>query len=245
MRIVALGLLVASAASAQTAQNVAAYQSLLLTPVGALPPTATSSMTGVVQNGVQFALRYGYVSNDNSGVSFNNVGATAILPMGLGTTVSLTGGITAPTSCGGCTAGVLLGVGGDARLTEMALGTGRDGSRIIFSLNGDVGFSNPKLVTRNTMASGAVGLPIALVSGGPANTMHFAPFVTPAFGFGRREVSVVTGSNATDSGTRFMLGAGILLYNQASNVSFDLGAQHIAIAGGQTQIGLGLMLGGH
>lgn len=244
MRSIALLVVLTSVAAAQpSAQDIAAYQSLLLTPVGALPPFATSTMAGVVQNGVQLAVRYGYVSSDN-GPGFNNIAATAVLPMGIGTTVSLTGGVTAPTSCNGCSAGVLLGLAGDTRLTEMAIGTGRDGSRLTFALNGELGFGNPKLPDRFNLISGAVGVPITLVSGGPSNSMHFAPFVTPGFGFGRREVDTGGGTNVSESGTRLMIGAGILLYNPASNLSFDVGVQHIAIDQGQTQVGLGLILGG-
>lgn len=248
MRSIVLAVLSLSVAAtsliAQSPQDIAAYQSLLVTPVGALPPFATASMTGVVQNGAQLAVRYGYVSNDN-GNGFNNVAATAVLPMGIGSTVSVTGGVAAPTSCTGCRAGLLLGLASDIRLTEMALGTGRDGSRLTFTLNGEVGFGNPKLPDRVELLSGAVGIPITLISSGPSNSMHFAPFVTPALGFGRREVTTPLGGTSSESGSRFMLGAGILLYNPASGLSFDVGVQHVAISGGTTQVGLGLIFGGY
>ncbi|HEX7020792.1 MAG TPA: hypothetical protein VF159_12310 [Gemmatimonadaceae bacterium] len=244
MRSLAFLLIVflASAATAQSAQDVAAYNALLLTPPGALPPIATSTMTGQVQNGAQLALRYGYVSSNNSQPGLNDIGVTGVLPMGLGTTVSLTGGVVAPTSCSGCSTGLLLGLGGDTRLTEMAMGTGRDGSRLTFTLNGEIGYGHQ---THSNELSGAVGVPIALVSGGASTEMHFVPYVTPGFGFGRTETDNLVGGTSSESGTRFMLGAGIHVFNPSSNVAFGLGVQHIAISGGQTQVGLSLILGGH
>lgn len=244
MRALSLALLVvlASTAAAQSAQDLAAYDALLLTPPGALPPIATSTVTGQVQNGAQLAIRYGYVSSNNGAPGFNNIGVTGVLPMGIGTTLSLTGGVSAPTSCSGCSNGLMLGLGGDTRLTEMAMGTGRDGSRLTFSLNGELGYGHQP---HSNELSGAVGVPIALVTGGASTDMHFVPYVTPGFGFGRTQVDTPLGGTSSESGTRLMIGAGIHLFNPSSNVAFGLGVQHIAISGGQTQVGLSLMLGGH
>jgi hypothetical protein len=233
----------AAAAAAQATQqdinNGAAYDALLLTPPGAVAPLATSTIVDQRQQGAVFAIRYGYVPT-NGGVGFNNLAATAVLPMGLGATVSLTGGTTIPTcqsNISGCSPGLMLGAGGDMRLA--ALGTA-PATRIVVAVNGELGYGKPRNVDHEF--SGSVGLPVSLIfNGDPTQGLRIVPFVTPAFGFGNEEIDSGSGSQ---SGQRVMIGGGVALTNPTSNVAATLGFQKIVIDGGKTQVGVSISLGG-
>src|SRR5436853_536483 len=97
--------------AAQTRGDVEAAVALMLTPVGALPPLMTSTIEGETQRGVALGLRYGHWSSSNFFDS-NNGGVTAILPVGVASTVSLTAGFFSP-DCRDCSSGLMLGLGGD------------------------------------------------------------------------------------------------------------------------------------
>jgi hypothetical protein len=227
----------AGRASAQYG-DAAAYLALTFTPVGALPPVMTSTIAAEVQRSAQLALRYGYLSSSEGTVNVNSFGFGGVFPMGLGSTVTLTGGVASP-ECRGCDPGLMLSLGGDTRLTTVPFGSASDAARLTLSLSGEFGFGKPKNIS--SLWSGAVGLPIGLVSGGRNAGMRIVPFITPAFGFGTVDFGEGTDSQ---SGSRFMLGGGVGVYNRTSNIVLNLGFQHVAISDGGTQIGLALMLGG-
>ena len=65
---------------------------LMQTPVAALPPVITSTITGDIQKSNVYSLRYGYISGPN-GFSSNNIGLTATLPLAIGSTLAFTGGV--------------------------------------------------------------------------------------------------------------------------------------------------------
>jgi hypothetical protein len=246
MRVVAFVSLAASAAAGQSTGEIAAFNALMFTPIGALPPIMTSSISANVQRSAQLALRYGYVSGSRRDVLFggdvNSFGISGVLPMGLGSTLTLTGGVSSP-ECDGCESGLMLSVGGDMRLTSMPMGTGRDGARLTISLNGEFGFGKPRVPfdVVSSVWSGAVGLPIGLVSSGGSAGMRIVPFITPAFGFGNVDFR---DDIETESGSRFMLGGGVGIYNPRSSIVLNLGFQYVAIDNGGTQIGLAFMIGG-
>lgn len=236
---------VVSTASAQVVteaniNNGAAYGALMLTPPGAVAPVATSTILDQPQHAVDLALRYGFVST-NGAAGFNNVAATAIVPVGIGNTVSVTAGATIP-YCSrsfegpGCSSALMLGIGGDTRI--VALGTA-PATRIVFALNGELGYGKPR--NFGYEFSGAVGAPISLLfNGDPNQRMRIVPFATPAFGFG----SIDPGNgNPTQSGTRFMIGGGLALTTPTSTIGGSLGFQHIVINGGKTQYGIAVTVG--
>ena len=227
-------------ARAQSSNDVVARAVLQLTPIGALPPLVTSTIQAEVQREAALALRYGYISQSNGGADANNGGITAIFPVGLVGTISLTAGVFKYT-CDECKAGLMLGLGGDRRLGDMVLGTGSDGSRIQFALNGELGFGHPQgsNISDGSVITGAVGLPISFISGSRTrDAMRIVPFVTPGFGFGQ-----FTGEGSP-SGSALMLGGGLGIYNRSSSVALSLGFQYIGVRDASTQIGLNLVLGG-
>ena len=230
----------AQTACAQSSNDVVARAVLQLTPIGALPPLVTSTLQAEVQREVALALRYGYVSASDGGADANNGGVTAIFPVGLVGTISLTAGVFKYT-CEECNAGLMLSLGGDRRLGDIVLGTGSDGSRMQFALNGELGFAHPQGsdVSNGSVISGGVGLPISFISGSRTrDAMRIVPFVTPGFGFGS-----FTGEGSS-SGSALMFGGGLGIYNRSSTIALSLGFQYIAVRQAPTQIGLNLVLGG-
>jgi hypothetical protein len=228
-------------AHAQSQGEAIATTALQLTPIGTLPPLVTSTLQAEVQQGVAFALRYGYLTSSNDLSDANNGGATVVLPIGLAGTVSLTGGFFSY-NCDGCKPGLMLSIGGDRRIGDIVLGTGSDGSRVQFAVNGEVGYGRPQGATvgEGSVVSGAVGVPISLISGSrQKDAMRIVPFVTPGFGFG-----TITG-NGSSSGSAVMLGGGLGIYNRSNSVQLSLGFQYIAVRDAATQIGLALVLSPH
>lgn len=232
-----------AALSAQTLGDQFTYDADLRTPIAGLPPLVTSTISGEVQSGVALAVRYGYLS---STPKLNNFGATAILPLGLGSTVSLTGGVSAlsggpcgPAFCDRSDNALMLSVAGDTRIGEMPFGTGRSPTRLAFTVNGELGYSQPR--GRHETAV-EVGVPISLIQGGLARgAMRIVPFVTPEFTFAN--VSFNNGGG-TESGSRFAIGGGVGIWNPTSSVGANFGFQYVAISGAQVELGLNLTLGG-
>ena len=239
--------IVAAPVAAQTANDAAAYFGLISTPLGGLPPIATNTILDEPHNGAAFALRYGHVAGDDFTSTFNNFGATAVLPWGTTSTFSLTGGIVHTSFDDGFTTTsdntLMLSAGADTRLGAMPLSSARDAARIVVGVNGELGFAKP---SGGTVWSGSVGLPVSLVSATSSrDQLRFVPFVTPAFGFANLSSDNANGINGgSDSGTRFMIGAGISIYNRSNSVAVNAGLQYIPISGGHTQFGLGVVLGG-
>ncbi len=241
--IAVLALFAAAPLAAQvgvSADDISAYRALMLTPVGALPPIATSTITGEVQSGVAFAVRYGYVGGGDNLSSLNNFGATAILPFGIGTTVSLTGGVAAISNG---SSSLMLSIGGDTRITSLPFGSA-GGSRLGIGLNGELGYGKPRENDIDEhVVSLAVGLPLSLLPGTMArDAMRIVPWVTPAFGYGNETFD--DGVNQTFSGSRFMIGGGLGFYNPSSSVSFSVGVQYVSIANAQLEVGGNVVLGG-
>ena len=224
-----------------------AYRALSGTPVGALPPLMTSTILGTLQRTTQFAIRYGYLQgfaipgtyqSDRNGA--NNVAASVVLPLSIGSTLTGTAGVWYPTKAdanGDRQASLLLGVGGDYRLASAPVGDGATSPVLTFSLDGDLGYGKPR---EGTLWSLSVGAPIGLVTRGSG--MQIAPFLIPAIGFGNLSASDAFGGT-TFSGMRYSVGGGVGVFNPASTLSVNLGFQHIFIGGSATLVGVVVSLG--
>ncbi len=232
--VAAAMLVVASKAPAQSFSDAAAYSALMRTAVAGLPPIATSTILGEHQNGAAFSARYGNVSGGELTRSLNNFTATALLSGGGASSVSLTAGASTPSR--GSSA-LVLGIGGDTRLSDVPMSDSRNGMLLRVGLNGEFGYSKP---SGATFLAGSVGLPLSLISRGSRNEMHIVPFLTPAFGFGDFDPD----GGDSGSGSKFMLGGGLGIFNPTSSVALNLAFQHVFVDGGQTEFGLGLVLGG-
>ena len=231
------GLLMAGSVSASGAQGtdeVATYAAITRTPIGGLTPMLTNTMLDRLQNGASLALRYGNMPSGDIN-SANHAGAlTAIMPVGLGSSVRLTAGVNV-TDCTDCGADLMAGLGGEIRLFGGTMGTTPTSPLWTVSVDGEVGYANRD---PGTFFSGAVGLPIALVQRGEG--MQFVPFFTPAYGFGRMSGDIV----ATSSGAAFMIGGGLGVYNALTGVVINVAGQHTFVDGARTVIGINVLLGG-
>jgi hypothetical protein len=157
-----------------------------------------------------------------------------VLSGGGASSVSLTAGASTPSR--GSSA-LMLGIGGDTRLSDVPMSDSRNGMLLRVGLNGEFGYSKP---SGATLLAGSVGLPLSLISRGSRNEMHIVPFLTPAFGFGDFNPD----GGDSGSGSKFMLGGGLGIFNPTSSVALNLAFQHVFVDGGQTEFGLGLVLGG-
>jgi hypothetical protein len=239
--VTALTLLIPAIATASGQSGVDAIRaSMLLTPAGALPPLATSTILSEVPHGGSLAFRYGYVAAPDEFSSGNNVGMTGIVPIGSGATVSVTAGFFYP-HCVRCDRGFMMSIGGDRRLGDYIIGSGRDAAQLRFTINGELGYGRPRGATFTSAStiSTMVGLPISWISGSrPSHEFRVVPFVTPGFAFGG-----FTGDNSR-TGAAFMLGGGIAIYMRSHPLALNLGIQNVVVSDAATQFGVGLVFGG-
>ena len=224
---------------AQTFNQSATYFALMRSSVAGLPPVATSTLLGDLQEGVALGIRYGYVPSGMEFPSFNNVGLTAVLPVATAATVSITGGISSPSRDG--SDAWLIGLGGDMRLTDLPFHQGRSAPNLRIGLNGELDYSKPR---ESGLIAGSVGLPLSIFRPNrPKQEMQVVPFLTPAFAFGNFNPDSDT-NLPNESGAHFMIGGGLGLYNRSSSIALSAGVQYVAVTNGQVQFGLVLTLGG-
>jgi hypothetical protein len=225
-------LAVASPARAQSSSDFTAYLALIFTPPAALPPVVTSTMLGRSASGTQFALRYGHLSEEGTGV--NTFAGTLEVPAGTKASFGLTAGYLTFSGCDGCDGHFLAGVSGQGTLASSRLGAegGGDAALLTIGLRGEVGFAKPTDATILTLTA---GLPVALAAGGP--TLKVAPFLTPAIGFGR------VSNGLSESGNRFLLGGGVGIVSTTNGLGATVGFQKAFIEGGSTTVGVNVMLG--
>jgi hypothetical protein len=244
----ALTMILATNSAAQSEASEAIFRAIGRTPVGALPPVLTMTLASQVQKQLQFAFRYGYLS-ESRGVGTagdfampaqSDFGLTLVAPARLGVAVNVTGGATVPT-CDGCSTQWMFGFGGDVRLWEFPFGATPDATRVTLSLNSEVGFGWPG---ESRTTSVAAGLPLALVTDGrPATAIRIVPFVTPGVAWARETRDSLT-VQTKNSGSRFMLGGGVGVFRPKNAVTLNLGFQTVFVDNGETMVGLALTLGG-
>lgn len=233
-------------ADAQTADQYQAYVAMVGTPIGALPPIMTSTIAGEFQRGMQFALRYGYMSDlsvpvgggryARAHIGANNFAGSVIFGSGLGSTLTLTAGAFNP-SCSGCSTKAMVSAGGDMRLGSSALGPTPASPLFTVNLNGELGLAGAE---HGHYTTGMLGLPLALILRTPG--LSVAPFVTPEFGFGNATYDA-TFNDAHYSGSRVGVGGGVGVYNPASTVALNFGFQWINVPRTTAVYGVSLRLG--
>jgi hypothetical protein len=226
---------------------------LMQTPVAALPPIITSTINGEIQKSNVYSLRYGYISGPN-GFSSNNVGLTATLPLAIGSTLSFTGGAG---FCNLCGTGYMGGISGDFRIYEMIFQPQRDPTRLMFTINANVGYASTShtALSDGSVFGATVLLPISILPGWhSANELRFVPFVAPGIGFGSSsgtdrlqrvgpagQLELV---NESGRGTRFVVAGGIAVYRRGGNFALNFGAQYIPTHTDNILAGIGINYGG-
>lgn len=208
---------------AQGINDLAAYGAMISTPVAAVSPVVLPYMTGIEQQGLGFAVRYGRMSFDG------------------GSTYALLGDFTGPAgkgswglgagylgaTCGGCVGNLMADVHIERPL---ATAGSKDGTLFTLGMQGTVGFAKP---SEGTAWAGAVNVPVALSV--TAGRVDIVPFVSPGIGIG-----MVSEFGSSDTGYRFELGGGVGVANVAPGLEITASAEKVLISGGRTVFGLGL-----
>lgn len=220
--------LTASTMSAQEEPNVGdavAYMAINMTTVGTLPPLATNTLAAA--GGIGWHLQYGRLSWGED-VSSNAFAGGVDLSLGSGR-LGLTAGYMM-TDYGSDVEGenhLMIGTRYSQQLAGAAL---NPTSRWAMGLEAELGFGFPEDVKALVVAA---GLPIKLTLG---RNVKVSPFVTPGFGYGR-----LSAEGESESGTRFMVGAGLGL-GFANGVGVNFGLKKAFIEEGKTQFGLGFTI---
>src|SRR5215831_3990693 len=232
--VVALVIAIPASLSAQFPSDVMSYKPMISTPIAGLSPVATSTILGLPAEGAAFAVRYGRVPSNNFTGDINNVAATASLSAGNVSTISLTAGMLSPAALPRT---FMASVGADTRLFDFDAGDSQSARLVRIAASGEVGLGTP---TGAKLVAASVGLPVSLIARErQGDDLLVVPFLTPGFGFGATYPT--TGSSG--SGAHFMLGGGVAISNHGGNVGLNVGFQHVAIDGGSTQFGAGVIVG--
>ncbi|HEY9229122.1 MAG TPA: hypothetical protein VIP11_20900 [Gemmatimonadaceae bacterium] len=226
---------------AQALNDQGGRLALLLTPVAAFAPIATSTITHEVQKSPAFVLRYGYLAGQD--LPKNDFGATITFPLALSSTISLTAGSAA---CVGCKTAGMFGIGADFRIYEQPFGVFNSDERVTISLNADGGWgqARTRFIDNGDAWSVAAGMPVALVTharAGGNDKLRFVPWVTPGVGYGSMHIDEV---DRTSKGTRFLLAGGLAVYTRGGTIAGNIGAQYLAWRDGDITFGVALVIGG-
>jgi hypothetical protein len=218
-----------------------AFVALRASHLGALTPLMTPAMIGRQLNGAQLGLRYGLRDEDN--LRTQSVAGSGIFALGLRSTVTLTAGVT-DGDCASCSPALLLGLGADARVYEGGdpLGTG---TSLSLALSGDVGYAQLKPGDDAALALG-IGIPVTLsLATGGRDGMHVVPYFTPIFGIGStNEACAALIVDCDRSGTRWVLGGGLGIWNPMTNISASIGVNQVMLSGAKPVFGVNVILGG-
>ena len=212
--------------SAQSSSDLAAWEALVVTPIGAFAPQPFGS-------GTSLAVRYGRMSK--GGATTSNFGAGVRLgPLGINA------GITKPDCLSGETCGVYMAaVDLNLPIISTAMGSGT----LKIGLDPAAGYAKPRdsNIDANFM-SAAVSLPFEL-SFPLGSSATLTPYLVPGFGYGRVSGSASTESvSSTESGTRTMFGGGLAIGTSMFQIS--AGFQKVFLTDAPTVIGVNLSIGG-
>jgi hypothetical protein len=229
----------ASVAGAQSEGDIRAASALQATHIGALVPLMSPSMISRRLNGAQLGLRYGLVNQDN--VSAQAVAAAVTFLAGLQSSLSLHAGVL-DSDCRGCSPALMLGVGGDMRVADFGEAAG-SASQLSITVGGDLGYAQIKPGDEHALALG-ISAPVTLtLGGGGRDGLRFVPYFTPTFGVGQTSGPCAF-LNCQTSGTRFLLGGGIGVWNPISNLSASIGINQVMISGAEPVFGVNVSFGG-
>lgn len=234
---IALAFAVASTARAQVTADVRAAVALRATHIGALVPLMTPAMVSRRLNGAQLGLRYGLL--DEGGVRTQAIAAAVTFLAGLESSVTLNAGVR-DGDCGPCAPALMLGAGADMRIFERGAATG---PQLSAAVAGDLGYAQLKPGDESAVAF-SVGVPVSLsFATGGREGLHVVPFVTPGFGAGKTSDPCLF-PGCPQSGTRFLIGGGIGVWNPLSNLSASIGINQVVIEEAQPVFGVNVTFGG-
>jgi hypothetical protein len=222
---------VACVLSAQSDSDRAAWNAMMLSPVGALAPLARDPIDDDVRQ-ANVWIRYGRWRYDVDDAIHNNIGVTVFraIPFPLPSTeLSLTGAYVS-LSCSLCPPWI----SGGASLSSMLWQQGEVDDRwTSLGVRADIGGAHYRGSSETDAGSFAaavvagLGVPLVL-------NWHLSATMSPGVGLGR-----IALADGVHSGTRRTLGGALALIH-ASGFALNVGLQKIMIAGGPIEIGAGL-----
>jgi hypothetical protein len=221
----------AASARAQSTNDLAAFNALIVSPAGALPPAAIDNGRALPDVAV-ITVSYGRWRYNIDDAIHHNLGATATRRIGAsGTSVSLTGAyLSLSCDCAGW-------VSGGVSLTSRLLGVSADQFRA-----GVGGHIDLQLMTGGARYTGdgnasAYSAAAAVDMGGSVSlrgSSRLALSVIPGVGFGH-----LTSADETGGDVRPLLGAAIS-WRSRHGVSLEIGARRVVVTGGPTQFGMSI-----
>ena len=236
--LLTLALLAATAPlAAQSSGDLRAAAALRQTHIGGLTPLVTPAMSQRRLNGAHLGLRYALLNENN--VRTNAFAVSALFAPSIESSVTITAGLR-DADCNGCDASVLIGVGGDMRVYE---GGDVASSTLTIAVSGDAGYAQLRPSDDYAFAL-AVGAPMTLsFPTGGINGLHVAPYFTPLFGVGQTSTPCIVVS-CNKSGSRFILGGGVGVWNPSTNLSASLGVSRVMLSGAEPVFGVNVVIGG-
>jgi hypothetical protein len=210
-----------SAAVAQGEKDFAAYAGIVTSSLGAFAPSAPVVTSEVGPQ--SFAMRYGRLELEDSPLS--SYGARAEFAAGRGR-LGLNAGVG---TCSGCEEVYHVGADWHVPLVDGALRFGLRPAASMSFFTGDDADEGGWSV--------ALGAPIGIPLRGEGSP-RVLPYLEPAFAF-----AGIRGEEG-ESGTRPMLGGGLLVASRSGRVGVQLGFQKVFIDDGDLTWGLALTFGG-
>jgi hypothetical protein len=233
--IVACGaILVALAgrASAQSTSDLAAFNALIVSPLGALPPSANDNGRAVPDMATG-GIAYGRWRYDINDAIHHNLGATISHRLGASrTSVSVTGAyLSLSCDCAGWTSG---GVSLNSRVVSILAGPAtpaeRSGHVDVQLMAGGARYSGDGHASAYSAAA-TVDVGGSVLLGGSS---RLALSLIPGMGFGH-----LSSADETAGGARPLIG-GAMSWRSRHGVSVNVGAQRVVLAGGPTQFGMSI-----
>lgn len=223
--------LVTSVAQAQSLSDRAAWNAMMLSPVGALAPVVRDPLDDDAhQPGVW--VRYGRWRYNADDAIHNNVGLSVFhaIPFPLESTeLSLTVAYVS-LSCSVCAPWISGGVGVSSTLWQAGE---IDDQFATLGVRTEVGGAHYRGTSQTEAASlatsivGGVGIPLS-------DGWHISATVSPGIGSGR-----VALADGVHSGSRPTLGGAVALIHK-SGLALNIGMERVLIAGGPTEVGAAL-----
>ena len=217
------------ALAAQSAGDRAAWNAIILSPVGALAPLARDPVDDEVRQ-PNLWVRYGRWRYNSDDAIHNNIGVTVFHQLPLPSSeLSITAAYVS-LSCGQCPSWISGGASINSTLWQQ--GDLDEGYRSL-GVRADVGGSHYHGSSQTN--AGSIGAAVVAGVGVPlTENSHLSATISPGVGMGR--IALVDGVH---QGTRPTLGAA-LAWIHATGLAINLGIQRIIISGGPTEVGAAL-----
>src|SRR5438552_465413 len=217
------------ALAAQSAGDRAAWNAMILSPVGALAPLARDPVDDDARQ-TNVWLRYSRWRYDADDAIHNNIGVTVFRQLPFASSELSVTGAYLSLSCALCPSWISGGASLNSTLWQQG---GLDERSASIGVRADVGGAHYRGSSENNAGSVAAAV-VAGVGVSLTDKSHLSATISPGVGMGR--IALVRGIH---SGTRRTLGAA-LAWIHASGLAVNLGMQRIMIAGGPTEVGAGL-----